>query len=137
MDQEQTRYRMTRQRRAILDELSDRKDHPTAEELFRVLREEMDRISLSTVYRNLEVLQQQGLVRILEFPGMPRRFDADISRHYHIRCVECGSIMDIDPSMVPNMKRMGHEIGSHKILAMRLEFDGICRQCQLEHDPSR
>jgi len=85
---------MTKQRRVILDELRKLKSHPSADELYRRVRRFLPRISLGTVYRNLEVLSQQGVVQKVELGGPQRRYDGDATTHYHVRCVECGRVED-------------------------------------------
>jgi len=78
--------RITRQRRVILEELQRTKSHPTADELYRKVRRRLPRISLGTVYRNLELLSRSGLIRKLEIGGGKMRFDGIVEPHYHIHC---------------------------------------------------
>ena len=130
---EQT-HRMTKQRQAVLDELNAVMDHPTADELFVRLRKKLPRISLATVYRNLELLSEQGLIRTLEMPGMPRRYDGDTYPHYHLRCVSCNRVFDIDARAVPSVGDLIRKTGRFEILSMRLEFDGVCAECRAKRD---
>jgi Fe2+ or Zn2+ uptake regulation protein len=69
--------RMTHQREIILDELNRSKTHPTADELFDRIKHKLPRISLATVYRNLEILSAAGLIKKLEMSGRQKRFDWD------------------------------------------------------------
>ena len=86
----QPQTRMTRQRAVILEELRKVKTHPTADELYSIVRERLPRISLGTVYRNLDFLADTGEIRRLEAAGTTKRFDGDISWHQHVRCIHCG-----------------------------------------------
>ena len=89
----------TVQREAILAELRASRKHPTAEEIYTVLRSRMPQLSLGTVYRNLEQMSQAGVIRKLETAGKCKRFDGDLSLHHHIRCVECGAVEDVEPAV--------------------------------------
>ena len=95
MSQPQTR--MTRQRMVILEELRKVKTHPTADELYAMVRTRMPRISLGTVYRNLDFLTESKEILKLESAGSIRRFDGDTRPHQHVRCRVCGKIGDVIP----------------------------------------
>ena len=125
----QVQTRMTRQRAVILEELRKNKSHPTADELYSIVRERLPRISLGTVYRNLDFLADSGEIRRLEAAGSTKRFDGDISRHQHVRCVQCGRIGDVmDIHEAPSVSGMKVE-GFSAVLSSRIEYDGICNGC--------
>jgi Fur family ferric uptake transcriptional regulator len=121
--------RNTRQRQVILEELTKLHDHPTAAELYEVVRQRLPRISLGTVYRNLELLASDGTIRKLEIGGAPSRFDGNTMPHCHVRCVRCGRVDDIPATAAelhaPNLK----DLSGYEILGYRLEFNGICPAC--------
>ena len=79
--------RMTNQREIILRELKKSKRHLAADELYDIVKKVMPRISLATVYRNLEILSEAGMIGKLEISGRQKRFDFDVSDHDHIYCV--------------------------------------------------
>jgi Fur family ferric uptake transcriptional regulator len=83
--------RMTRQRRTIMEVLEKVDNHPAADEIYEMVRHKLPHISLGTVYRNLDVLSEHGLIRKMEFAGSQRRFDGRRNNHYHLRCTGCGS----------------------------------------------
>lgn len=125
----QVQTRMTRQRAVILEELRKTKTHPTADELYSIVRERLPRISLGTVYRNLDFLADSGEIRRLEAAGSTKRFDGDISNHQHVRCIQCGCIGDVmDTQETPSVKGM-HVGGFATVLRSRIEYDGICEKC--------
>ena len=70
--------------------------HPTADEVYQVVRKRLPRISLGTVYRNLDVLSESGEISRLDRCGAQYRFDGDLEQHYHIRCSSCGRVDDIE-----------------------------------------
>ncbi|MDR2745258.1 MAG: transcriptional repressor, partial [Desulfovibrio sp.] len=76
---------MTRQRSVILEELRKVDTHPTADELYTIVRVRLPHISLGTVYRNLEYLVAAGEIARLESAGTSMRFDGDVSGHQHVR----------------------------------------------------
>ena len=122
--------RNTPQRRVILQELCQLKSHPTAAELYAVVRQRLPRISLGTVYRNLEVLHEDGMIRKMEFAGAESRFDGTLEQHYHVRCTECDRVDDIhpaDPGLAPSRPA---ELGGFEITGHRLEYFGICPDCR-------
>ena len=126
--------RNTPQRRVILEELQKVASHPTAVELYESVRRRMPRISLGTVYRNLELLAKTGTIGKLTFGGTEARFDGNPDCHYHVRCVRCGRVDDLDglpPEPVPVEPG---QAGGYQILGHRLEFVGICPRCRSESE---
>ena len=125
----QVQTRMTRQRAVILEELRKTATHPTADELYSIVRRRLPRISLGTVYRNLDFLADSGEIRRLETASSIKRFDGDMSPHQHVRCVFCGHIGDVmETSAAPSVEGMRVEGFAH-ILNSRVEYDGICEAC--------
>ncbi len=126
----ETTRRNTRQRQVMLEELRKVVSHPTAAELYEMARRRLPKISIGTVYRNLELLAQMGTISKLEMGGPEARFDGDTSRHHHIRCTECGSVADAhglrgQPSIPEIASPDGYEV-----LGYRLELFGVCPQCR-------
>ncbi|MBQ4567087.1 MAG: transcriptional repressor [Desulfovibrio sp.] len=125
----QIQTRMTRQRAVILEELRKSRSHPTADELYSIVRERLPRISLGTVYRNLDFLADSGEIRRLESAGTIKRFDGNMHHHQHVRCVSCGCIGDVMPPLpTPDFDEMTVE-GFSAIHNARVEFDGLCDAC--------
>ena len=121
---------MTNQRRIILEELKKAKTHPTADEIFQSVRRRLPSISLGTVYRNLEIMSESGMIMKLEVSGTVKRFDATTSDHYHVRCKECGRIDDVDLEPFRLIDQAVKGITDYEILSHRLEFIGVCPSCQ-------
>ena len=128
--------RNTRQRQVILEELRGLTSHPTARVLYDIVRRRLPRISLGTVYRNLELLAKMELVQKLEIIGSEACFDGNPARHHHIRCVSCGRVDDFPDA--PNgaaTARFG-KAGGYEILGYRLEYFGVCPECRNQRDRS-
>ena len=124
-----TQSRMTRQRRVILEELRGVRTHPTADELYAMVRAKIPRISLGTVYRNLDFLAETGEILKLEAAGSTRRFDGTTTPHQHIRCRCCGRVGDVEPTLPSPDPAAVHATG-FTITAARLEYEGICDSCR-------
>jgi len=121
--------RMTRQREVILGELKKLDSHPTADELYARVRKRLPRISLGTVYRNLDVLSELGVVHKLEFAGKQRRYDGCCEEHYHVRCLGCGRIDDVPAQRSGAILRQIRRKLHYEIIGHRLEFVGYCPRC--------
>ncbi|HUT01510.1 MAG TPA: transcriptional repressor [Phycisphaerae bacterium] len=124
------RLRMTRQRRVILEELRRAEDHPTADALYQRVRRRLPRISLGTVYRNLEVLVRQREVRRLRVGGEAGRFDGRAEAHHHVRCVRCGCLADVPAGTCTISVEDVRRATGFRLLEARLELTGTCRDCQ-------
>lgn len=121
--------RLTTQRQIILEELGKVTSHPTANEVYDMVRKRLPRIGLGTVYRNLELLSESGVILKLEVGGTQKRFDATVDPHYHIRCAICGKVDDIDIPVLENVNQAAHTASNYKILGHHIEFSGVCSGC--------
>ena len=121
--------RLTTQRQIILEELSKVTSHPTANEVYDMVRKRLPRIGLGTIYRNLELMAESGIILKLEVGGTQKRFDATVSTHYHIRCTTCGKVDDIDIEVQKEINEIAARSCDYKILGHHIEFSGICEEC--------
>lgn len=121
--------RMTRQRKVILEELRKVRTHPSADEVYEMVRRRLPRISLGTVYRNLEILSESGDIQKLEPGSSLKRFDGNPDAHHHIRCVRCGRIVDADLDVEIKINNGYKSNADFRIIGHRLEFIGICPAC--------
>jgi Fe2+ or Zn2+ uptake regulation protein len=127
--QKQPSLRMTRQRRVILEELRKVNTHPSADEIYEIVRKRLPRISLGTVYRNLEILSEYGDIQKLE-PGCSlKRFDGNPTEHCHIRCVYCDRIADAPMASDLEIDLARVDSTDFDIIGHRLEFLGVCPTC--------
>jgi Fur family ferric uptake transcriptional regulator len=122
--------RMTAQKKIILDTLSRSKEHPSADMVYEQVRRELPRISLGTVYRNLESLAQQGVIVRIETTGGQKRFDYNVSPHPHFRCETCGKIEDIPLDLeAPDLDGEHPWVKERKITVKTLNYQGLCSEC--------
>jgi len=122
--------RLTTQRQILLEELSKVTSHPTACELYEMVRKRLPRIGLGTVYRNLELMADSGMILKLELGGAQKRFDATTDPHYHVRCSICGKMDDVMIQVQENITKNAAKKSSYRILGHNVEFTGECPTCQ-------
>ena len=124
------KLRMTKQRRTILEEIKKSKSHPTADKIYDLVKKKIPGISMGTVYRNLDILSGEGLVRKLELAHTQRRYDGNIKNHYHILCTECGRIDDMITMGVDDIEELLGARSHYQITGHRLKFFGLCPDCK-------
>ena len=123
-----SKLKMTKQRRIILEELCKVKIHPSVDEIYNLVRKRLSHISLGTVYRNLEILSEAGIILKLAITGSQKRFDGNTNPHYHFRCIKCNEICDVDFTF--NVSEIKEKINTiPNISGFNLEFYGFCENC--------
>jgi len=121
--------RLTPQRQVILEALREEDTHPTADEIYEKVRRVMPRISLGTVYRNLDLMASEGLILKLHVDDTQMRFDGNTEPHLHISCVHCGRVSDIfqAPDLTGTIRDLPTD---YEILGYTLLLHGVCPSCQ-------
>ena len=122
------KLRTTRQRQVILEELGKSNSHLTADEVYEIVRRRLPRISLGTIYRNLETLSESGAIRKLELGGPQKRFDGRSDGHYHVLCTNCGRLDDVTPRSTPDIEDAFHNVCDYQITGFVLT--GLCPDCR-------
>ena len=123
------KLKITPQRIAVYKALIASDDHPTAEEVYRQVRQELSNISLDTVNRTLHTLTEIGAAYIVEGTGQPRRYDGGLEDHQHFRCMKCGSIIDFHYEPFDDIRVPDQLEQEFTILRKTVYFEGICKQC--------
>ncbi|WP_134753410.1 peroxide-responsive transcriptional repressor PerR [Paenibacillus athensensis] len=124
-----TGVRMTPQRHAILSYLLDSMTHPTADDIYRSLESKFPNMSVATVYNNLKVFIEAGLVRELTYGDSSSRFDADMTDHYHALCEVCGKISDFEYPPLTDVEHTAAMQTGFQVRGHRLEVYGVCADC--------
>lgn len=119
--------RNTEQKSVILEVLQTHKDHPTADQIYSEVRERLPKISLGTVYRNLEKLSSAGIIMKLEIGGGQKRFDPNPMDHSHFRCLNCSSIEDLPHEFKIDLPELSE--GNRIVMGTTLEYYGYCEEC--------
>jgi len=120
----------SKQRDLILRILRSTKSHPTADWVYDQARKEMPKISKATVYRNLNLLKEEGKIRECTICKGIIRYDGDVRLHYHIRCIECGRIDDVPIVTSVVCTEEVAKLSGYIVLSHHLDFTGICSKCQ-------
>ena len=122
--------RFTEQRAAVYRYLANTDVHPTADEVFLAVREDVPGISLATVYKNLETLVGCGLALKLTFPDESARYDGCTDPHHHAHCLVCGRVMDIPGEIAEGeMDALRRQTLGFTVTGYRLQLSGYCAAC--------
>jgi Fur family transcriptional regulator, ferric uptake regulator len=124
--------RSSRQRDVVLAVVRSTMDHPTAAWVYEKARRALPRIGLGTVYRNLEQLAGEGLIRQIHRGPGPARFDGNTGRHYHIRCLGCGRVNDLPVSVTSRLEEEAAKAVNFLILGHEVEVQGLCPLCRTD-----
>lgn len=123
-------YHFTQQRAAVFDYLRSVEHHPTAEEVYLAVKNQLPKVSLATVYKNLEALIEAGVASKLNFGDGSARYDIRTDHHHHLRCLPCGKMWDLEPTESSAwLKQMKTRVG-FQVSDYRLELLGVCRDCR-------
>ncbi len=123
-----------RKRNAILTCLRHSHAHPSAEWIYTQLKPQYPDLSLATVYRNLSLFKQQGIIASLGSVGGVERFDGDTAPHVHFVCETCGRILDLPGVLPPEALQAEAESQSGcSVTGCSLTFSGRCRACRDLH----
>lgn len=118
--------KVTPQRLEIMRYLDMCRVHPDADSIYTDLKMSNPSLSRTTVYNNLEVLRNNGIIQILTISGSELRYDFKMTPHHHFLCTKCGTILDIDVSC-PFLEKM--KLGKHRIEEVHGYFKGTCADC--------
>ena len=120
--------RYSKQRELVLKTVMDNLIHPTAQEIYNMTREKDPTISMGTVYRNLNLLAEQGKILRIKVPGGADRYDGTIAPHNHAVCTRCGMVMDYDYSFDDLNKALLEKSG-FKCEELNITVRGTCKNC--------
>ncbi len=126
----ETGVRITPQRHAILEYLINSMSHPTADDIYKALEGKFPNMSVATVYNNLRVFKEVGLVKELPYGDSSSRFDFITTQHYHVICEECGKIVDFHYPGLDEVEALAAHVTGFKVSHHRMEIYGSCQECQ-------
>ncbi|MGN1480628.1 Fur family transcriptional regulator [Porcipelethomonas sp.] len=122
--------RYSKQRELILNTVLKNKIHPTADDVYNLLRDEYPGLSLGTVYRNLNFLSEHNMLKKISVPNGSDCFDGTLTNHQHLVCVRCGKVFDIS---IPEISKIENDVYNRtgfRINTSSLAFEGICHECE-------
>ncbi len=128
-------YKLTTQRRAILNAMIDNKDeHLSSEEVYEIVKQLYPEIGLATVYRTLQLFEQLGIIYKLNFDdGCSRyelNYDSSDHHHHHLICLGCGKVIEVKLDLLENLEMEIEKEGKFKITDHNVKFFGYCKDCQ-------
>ena len=124
------KYKKSKQRESIYQYLAHTDSHPTAQDIYDAVKPDYPSLSLGTVYRNLNILEEQGKVKRLRYGSTFDHFDADTGYHYHFICRLCGSVHDFPIEINNLLLDMPAEGKGHRVESYIIDFYGVCSECR-------
>lgn len=124
--------RNTIQRELVLDAVKSLHNHATADEIYEYIVKDHPTIGRGTVYRNLNILVEEGDVKRAPVLSGPDHFDHNVQDHYHVKCVKCGKVYDVDMDVISDIEERIHDTHGIKYLNYDILFNGVCAACQKE-----
>lgn len=123
--------RITPQRSLLLDVIRRSKGHLGADQIYHLARERDPRISLSTVYRNLNLLKELGLISRLHLDEEHHHYELkDAANHYHLICSSCGRVIEFDSSLVEQLMADVSAEKDFVVERVRIDLTGLCVECR-------
>ncbi|GBD39057.1 Transcriptional regulator PerR [bacterium HR37] len=122
--------KITPQRVAIYRELANTDEHPSAEAIYKKIKNYYPNISLTTIYRTLETFEKLGLVSVVNILYNAARYDANLEPHHHMVCVECKKVEDFYDESLSKLDFSQKTLSRYKVLGYTVQLNGICKDCQ-------
>jgi Fur family peroxide stress response transcriptional regulator len=120
---------LTVQRRAVLEVLAGRLDHPTADQIFDEVTHHLPDLSRTTVYRVLDTLVAMGVIHKAQHLGSAARYDPNTERHHHLTCISCHKVVDMEDSALDRIKVPKASSQEFEITDYSVHFKGYCPDC--------
>ena len=119
-----------RKRDAILEYLRGTNAHPSAETIYTDLKPKIPDLAMGTVYRNLTLFKEKGMVSSVATVSGVERFDANTNPHVHFICSNCDAVIDLDDMQVPEtLSQLAAKCCGGTVDGCQLSFTGLCREC--------
>jgi Fe2+ or Zn2+ uptake regulation protein len=123
-------YTLTSQRRAVLEALKEARGHPSAEDVYLIVKRKNPRVALGTVYQALSVLEEIGVVGSKHWSDSPMRYDLNLEPHLDIRCAACGEVSEIPGVGLGGLEENIRRNTSYEVTRTTLVVEGLCPSCK-------
>lgn len=120
----------SRQREIILETLRENVVHPTAEYLYELVKEKDPNMSLATMYRNLNKLADNGIIKKIEGLETSSHFDHNTHEHYHFICDKCKKVFDVPFEIAPDVAAKTEQKTGFTVKGYDIAIHGICSSCK-------
>jgi Fur family transcriptional regulator, ferric uptake regulator len=122
-------YTLTSQRRAVLEALSRAEGHPSAEDVYLIVKRDNPRVALGTVYQALSVLEEVGVVGSKHWADSPTRYDLNVEPHLDIRCTGCGEVSEVPGVALGGIEALIRKNTRYKVTRATMVVEGLCPAC--------
>ena len=123
-------YTLTSQRRAVLEALEEAKGHPSAEDIYLIVKKKNPRVALGTVYQALSVLEKIGVVNSKHWSESPTRYDLNVEPHIDIRCAGCGEVSEIPGVELGELEERISNSTTYEVTRTAMVVEGLCPACR-------
>ncbi len=123
-------YTLTSQRRAVLEALGEARGHPSAEDVYLIVKRKNPKVALGTVYQALSVLEEIGVIGAKHWSESPTRYDLNLEPHLDIRCANCGRVSEIPGVDLGDLEQRIHANTPYKVTQTTVVVEGLCEACQ-------
>jgi Ferric uptake regulator family. len=127
-------FKLTTQRRAILDVIiENREKHLSSEEIYDLVKEKYPEIGLATVYRTLQLFDELGVIYKLNFDDGRSRYELyhnEDHQHHHLICLKCGSVIEMEEDLLENLEDAIENTKNFQIVDHNVKFFGYCSKCK-------
>ncbi|MGH3087933.1 MAG: Fur family transcriptional regulator [Rubrobacteraceae bacterium] len=123
-------YTLTSQRRAVLEALSEARGHPSAEDVYLVVKKKNPRVALGTVYQALSVLEEIGIIDSKHWSESPTRYDLNLEPHLDIKCVRCGEVAEVPGVEMGRIEARIQTNTPYEVTRATMLIEGICPRCE-------
>lgn len=123
-------YTLTSQRKAVLEALGESRGHPSAEDVYLLVKRKNPRVALGTVYQALGVLEEIGVIGAKHWSESPTRYDLNVGPHLDIRCTRCGEVSEVPGVGLSDIEERVRENTPYEVTSANLVVEGICPACQ-------
>ena len=123
-------YTLTSQRRAVLEALEEARGHPSAEDIYLIVKKKNPRVALGTVYQALSVLEEMGVIGSKHWSESPTRYDLNVEPHLDIRCTGCGEVAEIPGVGLGELEQRIRENTPYEVTRAMVVLEGLCPACR-------
>jgi Fur family transcriptional regulator, ferric uptake regulator len=123
-------YTLTSQRRAVLEALTEARGHPSAEDIYLIVKKKNPRVALGTVYQALSVLEKIGVVGSKHWSESPTRYDLNVEPHLDIRCAGCGEVSEIPNVELGELEKRIRDNTPYEVTRTSMVVEGVCPTCR-------
>jgi Fe2+ or Zn2+ uptake regulation protein len=125
-------YTLTSQRRAVLEALKEARGHPSAEDIYLIVKKKNPRVALGTVYQALSVLEGIGVVGSKHWSESPTRYDLNVEPHLDIRCARCGEVSEIPGVELGELEERIRNNTPYQVTRTTMVIEGLCPACRAD-----